>query len=128
MFIYSFVSTALDKTKTADENTLHEIEYIKNKVHIPDYSRDVYWVGYLFVNDGTFSTNRREEFILSIKTEEEDFTLKKGDRGRKASEILREIQAGGERNYGFGNLRLEGKVQKIDKKTDNEFGCEMEEN
>ncbi len=129
IFIYSFVSTALGKTKTADENTLHEVEYIKNRVLITDDFKDVYWIGYFFVNDGTFSANENiKEFILEIKTEEEDFTVKGGDREMEASEILKQIQVGGERNYGFGNLRLEAKLQNIDEKTDNEFGCEIEEN
>ncbi len=128
IFIYSFVSTALDKTKTADENTLHEVEYIKNRVLMTDDLEDVYWIGYFFVNDGILSANEKEKLVLQIETEEEDFTLKKEDREMKASEILKQIQVGGERNYGFGNLKLEGKFRKIDGKTDNEFGCEIEEN
>jgi hypothetical protein len=44
-FINSCVSTALDKTKTADENTLHETEYIKNQIVIGNEVRDV-----LFLN------------------------------------------------------------------------------
>lgn len=126
-FIYSFVSTALDKTKTADENTLHEVEYIKNRVRIADDPKDVYWIGYLFVKDGIFSANENKKGpVLEVKTEKEDFTVEKGDREMRASEILRKIQVGGERNYGFGNLRLEGTFRRVDRNTDNEFGCELE--
>lgn len=52
-FIGSFVSTALDSTsKTAEEGSLHEFEFIKNEIRIAESrdSIDVYWVGYIFVN------------------------------------------------------------------------------
>lgn len=126
IFIYSFVSTALDKTRTADENTLHEVEYIKNRVRIANDLKDVHWIGYFFVNEKPFSANGEKELVLNMETEEEDFRIKKEDREVKASEIFRQIQVGGERNYGFGKLELEGSLEKVDGKNGKVFNCELD--
>ncbi|MGC1119526.1 MAG: hypothetical protein WBA22_00410 [Candidatus Methanofastidiosia archaeon] len=104
-FIHSFVSTALDRTGTADEGTLHETEYIRDKVRMKDDIKNVYWVGYLFVGE-----KRKDD--LEIRTKEKDFTVAEGSKVMKASEILKRIEIGGERNYGFGKLELEGTLEK----------------
>jgi len=45
-FIGSFVSTALEsETKTAEEGSLHEFEFVKDKIRVNDDVADVYWVG-----------------------------------------------------------------------------------
>ena len=117
-FIHSFVSTALDKRKTADENTLHETEFIKNKVHIKGDILDVRWSGYISVNEGAKEG-------LEIEIEENDFIIK-GNKVMKASEIFKEIQVGGERNYGFGRLDLDGTLEKIDNDNGRIFDCELD--
>lgn len=104
-FIHSLVSTALDRTGTADEGTLHEVEYIRDRVRVKDEIKNVYWVGYLFVDE-------KSEDGLKIATEEKDFTVTKGSKTMGASEILKRIEIGGERNYGFGKLELEGAMEK----------------
>lgn len=118
-FIYSFVSTALDLTKTAEDDTLHEVEYIKNRVRMKETIQDVHWTGYLFVDE-------EEKDDLEIKTEEVDFTIMGGKNEMMASEIFKEIQVGGERNYGFGKLELEGNLEKLDRKAGRIFNCKVE--
>lgn len=102
-FIYSRVSTALDRTRTADENTLHETEYIKNQVIIGNKIRDVLWRGYLFV---------REENSEVKAIEENDFVVEKEGKALRASNFLQRLEVGGERNYGFGRLLLIEKMKK----------------
>lgn len=99
--IYSFVSTALDETKTADDGSLHETEYIKNNVKIDNKIENVSWIGYVFVNEHVESENF--EVVLSndsfiIETEEH----KQVD----ALKFLDKVGVGGERNYGFGRMEL----------------------
>ena len=118
-FIYSFVSTALDLTKTAEDDTLHEVEYIKNRVRMKETIQDVHWTGYLFVDE-------EEKDDLEIKTEEVDFTIMGGKNEMKASEIFKGIQVGGERNYGLGKLELEGNLEKINRKTGRIFNSMVE--
>jgi hypothetical protein len=117
IFIHSFVSTALDKRKTADEDTLHEVEFVRNEVRMEKDIRDVCWVGYFFVNE--------KKGDLEIEIEDNDFIIK-GDREMKASEVLKKIQVGGERNYGFGRLELSNSFEKIDKNTGKVFGCRLD--
>lgn len=96
-FISSRVSTGLDKTKTADENTLHETEYIQNQVIMGDKVRDVLWRGYFFV----------KEENSEVKTvENSDFVVERRGKALCASNFLERLEVGGERNYGFGRLLL----------------------
>jgi hypothetical protein len=90
-FISSIVSTALDaSTKSAEEGSLHEIEFICNKVRLESRIHNVYWIGYLFINSSLI-----EEKKVKIKGKPIDL--------QKALEV---IHVGGERNYGFGRLSL----------------------
>lgn len=51
-FISSFVSTATVGSKnSAMDESLHETEYILNKVNYENRTEEVYWKGYLFVRD-----------------------------------------------------------------------------
>jgi hypothetical protein len=102
-FIGSFVSTALDSTsKTAEEGSLHEFEFIKNKVRIGKSSVDVYWVGYLFVKEGGESNG-----IKIKECSENEVLIERESKGEKSlSEILKMIYVGGEKNYGLGRLKL----------------------
>jgi hypothetical protein len=103
-FVYSRVSTALDKTKTADENTLHETEYIKNKIVVGNRVRDVLWRGYLFVEE----ENSKMKII-----EDNDFIVDGEGKALRASNFLERLEVGGERNYGFGKLLLIEKMKKV---------------
>ncbi|RKY75768.1 hypothetical protein DRQ00_09905 [candidate division KSB1 bacterium] len=103
-FVNSFVSTAIEtQTKTAEEGSLHEIENIRNKVNLAGEVIQVYWVGYLFVN---YSAN--EKIKLSEKEDDVVINFNNGSVQRNTSlkNVLDLIFVGGERNYGFGRLRL----------------------
>jgi hypothetical protein len=101
-FVNSRVSTALDKTKTADENTLHETEYIKDKIIIENKIRNVLWRGYLFV----------EETSKIKVVEDNDFVVEIEGGALHASSFLERLEVGGERNYGFGRLSMIEKMKK----------------
>ena len=78
MFVSSFVSTALEaQTRTAEEGSLHEFEYIRNKIRLSDKVIRVYWVGYLFINyNANEAKDDQEKKVykveLSEKKEEND--------------------------------------------------------
>ena len=119
MFVGSFVSTALEsQTKTAEEGSLHEFEYIQNKIRLNDGSKNptqVYWVGYLFVNESKTKAKDNEGkrvYEVDVIEENDDLRiiLKNEDVETYAllkKDILNLLFVGGERNYGFGKLTLE---------------------
>lgn len=119
IFVGSLISTAINfRTRTAEEGSLHELEFIKNKVEIDGKVMDVYWLGYLFIN-ANFS-KKIEEYEVNIQ-EDGDILFKRNNKEYrvKLKESLKCIYVGGERNYGFGRLELkdwkieEGKDFKI---------------
>lgn len=95
-FITSYVSTALDKvSKTAEDGSLHEFELIKNKSN----GKETIFTGYLFAkegNIGNYSVTLSEDSPF-IETKDQNFPL---------FNAIKNIQVGGERNYGFGRLKL----------------------
>ncbi len=100
-FIGSFVSTALKpETKTAEEGSLHEIEYIKNKINIGGKAANIYWVGYIFANEKKYKDFSIEftKDVMIIKKDDKEFSFR--------DKILKTIFVGGERNYGFGRLSI----------------------
>jgi len=101
IFIGSFVSTALESTtKTAEEGSLHEFEFIKDKVKIGESVANVYWVGYLFI---------KEDELEGIKIEScngGDVAISIGTTKRYLRNIIDQLYVGGERNYGLGRLKL----------------------
>lgn len=114
IFVDSFVSTALEsQTKTAEEGSLHEIEYIRNKIDLSGEIIQVYWVGYLFIN---YSANEAKDdqekkvYQVELSEKEDDIAInfKNGSIYRNTSlkNVLDLIFVGGERNYGFGRLKL----------------------
>ncbi len=107
IFIGSFVSTALDATtKTAEEGSLHEFEFIKNKVKIGGKSLDVFWVGYFFVKEKEESENKK---IRIEKCEEREVKVRRFDNNKEKNlndVVVNLIYVGGERNYGLGKLKL----------------------
>ncbi len=102
-FIGSFVSTALEsETKTAEEGSLHEFEFVRNKVRVNGDIADVYWIGYLFVKEGGGKNGFKIE-----SCNDDDVIISYRGRQAKLSQILETTYAGGERNYGLGMLKLQ---------------------
>ncbi len=104
IFIGSFVSTALEVgTKTAEEGSLHEFEFIKDKIKIDNKILNVYWIGYLFVKE-----NVKNDKLKIDKCEEKEVRIKRVDTSKTVglTQALDLVQVGGERNYGLGRLKL----------------------
>jgi len=100
-YIGSFTSTAIDKSsKSAEEGTLHETEYIK----------PVLFIGYLFTRHESL------ELVKGVEISFEDFIVINGN-------ILSELWVGGERNYGFG--RVEASLKKLSERKIHLFSSEM---
>lgn len=110
-FIKSYVSTALEiNTRTAEECSLHEFEYINSKICYKEKIYDVYWIGYLIVDE-----NREKDGIKIEECNGDDIRiLSENNNDVSLKDVLNIIQVGGERNYGFGKLKLE-KIKKTDK-------------
>ncbi|MFN3528071.1 MAG: RAMP superfamily CRISPR-associated protein [Candidatus Altarchaeaceae archaeon] len=92
-FISSYVSTAVEpSTKTAEDGSLHEFEYIKQGTEFS---------GYLFANDRKDIGVKNTSIFINCLYNDINLTDE-----IKLSEIIKEIQVGGERSYGFGWLKL----------------------
>ena len=93
IFISSYGQTAIEASNnTAEEKSLHETEYVSHQVKIDDEIKDVYFVGYVFIQKGFSLKNR--------KLENEKINW------NNLREIIKEIFIGGERKYGMGRLNL----------------------
>ncbi len=93
-FIHSFGQTAIEAANlTAEDNTLHETEYIASVIEKDGEQKPVYFVGYIFAKTPT------------VKFDEVNGAEEKSWDDIK--EIISEIFVGGERRYGFGRLRLD---------------------
>jgi len=115
-FVDSLLSTALEpQTKSAEEGSLHEFEYIRNKINLAGESVQVYWLGYVFlkeestkveVNDG------KKAYEVSVSRGNGDFKItfkneKTENQAFLKKDVFNLLFVGGERNYGFGRLILE---------------------
>ncbi len=125
VFIGSFVSTALDATtKTAEEGSLHEFEFIKNRVKIVKSKEplDVYWIGYIFAKEGV------ELNGIRIQCNDNDVLfIKDGHTQTSLSEVFKLIYVGGERNYGLGRLKLhDEKLYKLAKENNGKIFGEFD--
>jgi hypothetical protein len=87
LFISSQASTALNYFQaSAEEGSLHEVEFLNPSVQQNDTAKPVYLIGYLFIKkDGSYSYEKVES-------------------------VLNRLQLGGERTYGFGRVEGCGKV------------------
>jgi hypothetical protein len=99
-FISSYVSTALEKScKSAEEKSLHEIEFIR-----PHFEKGATtkFFGHVFVQEGL----KRElvKCLEGIVPENDLSDVEFNEEGLE--EMLSELWVGGERNYGFGRVRL----------------------
>jgi len=104
-FISAFISTSMEKTsKSAEEGSLHEIEFIRDKSGYSTRVKPTIFVGYFFIRDNPLriEINSNEiEIQFTNFIEINDIKLK-------------EIWVGGERNYGFGRVKLYIKELKKD--------------
>ena len=96
----SYTSTAL-QMKTAEEGSLHEIEFLKNKIKVENIYLDLQFEGYIGI---------KNDQVL-----QEDLKLHYEDRSFPLLEIVKDISIGGERKYGFGRLTLSENPQKTEK-------------
>lgn len=86
LFISSIGQTAiLPENNTAEDETLHESEYIKPTVSLENEQKNVYFVGYIFFS------NRQNDETLEYK---------------QIEDTLGELFVGGDRKYGWGRLLL----------------------
>ena len=99
-FVSSYVSTAVDpSSRTAEDGSLHEFEYIKHETE---------FVGHLFANDGNGIRFENNSILINALDDNVKLT-----QNISLFDTIKQIQVGGERNYGFGWLEL---VPDIDKK------------
>jgi hypothetical protein len=99
-FISSYVSTALEKSyKSAEEKSLHETEFIKP--HFEKGGRTRFF-GHVFVQKELERELRR--CLEEIIPEGDFFDIEFNE--EKLRELLSELWVGGERNYGFGRIKL----------------------
>jgi hypothetical protein len=108
-YITSYISTAIDiESKTAEAESLHEIELLN----------PLKFLGYLFINSeqinnySTLKIQTPKEGTIHIKNDRESIELFK---------LIKEIQVGGERTYGFGKLELGLDLPKSEPKRTNKL-------
>ncbi|MHA1252229.1 MAG: RAMP superfamily CRISPR-associated protein [Candidatus Helarchaeota archaeon] len=103
-YISSIASAAIESySHTAEEGMLHEVEFISPNV-IND-GKSVFLKGLLWILE--FSDNR-----FSIFINDDDIIIEYNNNHVKFSELINTLQIGGERKYGFGFLKIEGKPKK----------------
>ena len=102
-FITSYVSTAIDKTTgSAEEGSLHEFELIKDKYLDNGKIKNTLFIGYLFVKEGSgLRLNDKNNIFIRVEKNECFLTDEKN-----LFDIIKNLQVGGERIYGFGKLRI----------------------
>jgi hypothetical protein len=87
LFTRSYASTALNYFQvSAEEGSLHEVEFIAPSVKCDDKTLPVYLTGYLFIKKGGIYPFEEVESVLN------------------------RLQLGGERTYGFGRVEGNGEV------------------
>ncbi len=122
IFVGSFISTALDaSTKTAEEGSLHEFEFIKNKIKFDNEIYNIFWIGYLFIKEA------KNDKIEIDECGEKEVKIRRIDNSNMEdlTHTLGVTQVGGERNYGLGRLRLNRILRIHDGKV---FGKDIELN
>jgi len=102
-FISSMASTSIEQYSfTAEEGMLHEVEFISPyQIHKDNGKpKPVFLKGLLWVSG-------RSEEKLAVQINEGDFSINNGENDVKFSDLANTLQIGGERKYGFGQLKLE---------------------
>lgn len=96
LFIKSYGQTAvLPESNTAEDETLHESEYISPCVEIKGSQQQVFFIGYVFIKEGANYKGDAID-IQNIKL------------------AISEIFVGGDRKYGWGRLSLFGEPQECE--------------
>ncbi|MBU1615854.1 hypothetical protein KJ693_11190, partial [bacterium] len=104
LFISSFGQTAIEPANlTAEDETLHEIEYIAPVIEEKEEQQQVYFVGYIVINEAGRSWKEWKDI----------------------KEAISKIFVGGERHYGFGRLSL---VDKFSCQVNDFFGYVVDKN
>lgn len=98
-FIGSMVSTAIDRESgSAKHESLHEIEFVNHKYSDKKgNSKNTKIIGVVWVNDSAKLPSQDGDVEVKIK----DDGVYVGD-----FNLLKELNLGGEQNYGFGRVRL----------------------
>jgi len=115
-FISGFGSTAIKPdSQSAEEETLHAMEFLNHLVSYENKLHPVYFSGYLWARAGDYALgDAKKRLISQCATDDIAFCLKKIDeKGEKEVEsnttlqkVLNYFQIGGEKAYGGGMLRL----------------------
>ena len=104
-YISSYVSTALEtSSRTAEEESLHEIEFIKPRYKENGRTKATTFFGHMFINGNPKKKlkEKLEDKELGSKVNLKNVNFSQD----KVKELLSEVWVGGERNYGFGRIKL----------------------
>jgi len=92
-FIYSYASTAIEPLKaTAQEDMLHEVEYINHQAEYKGEIKPVYFSGHLWIKEEIDISASLPGYLKNLP-------------GYLTS-LYENISLGGEKTYGFGRLKL----------------------
>jgi len=106
-FISSLASTSIEPYSfTAEEGMLHEVEFIspyeihkENEKPKPVFLKGLLWV------------SQRSKNGMRIQIHKNDFSIIDGKNNVKFFDLANTLWIGGERKYGFGQLKLENLVE-----------------
>jgi len=113
-FISSLASTSIEPYSfTAEEGMLHEVEFISPyEIHKENEEpKPVFLKGLLWISEGS-------EEEMKVQINENDFSITDGKNDVKFSDLANTLQIGGERKYGFGQLKLEKLIEVNDQDLD----------
>lgn len=114
-FIGSRISTAIDNLGTAQDETLHEIEYINNKFKDNNGNvNDVKIAGCIWIND---NATIKDKEIKNDDIKDDGIYI-------NSFNIIKELILGGESKYGFGHVVLDSFI----KENSNELTRKIQEN
>ncbi|HDH44625.1 MAG TPA: hypothetical protein ENG66_04455 [Thermococcus sp.] len=113
-FISSLASTSIEPYSfTAEEGMLHEVEFISPyEIHKENEEpKPIFLKGLLWISE-------RSEEKLGVQVNEDNFSITDGKNDVKFSDLANTLQIGGERKYGFGQLKLEEFIEVNDQDLD----------
>ena len=103
-FIGSYASAAIDaSTGTAEEGSLHEIEYLSHRAK--DTGQQVIYTGAAFLRQYSVSFEP-DPALRAIRCDDDVVFAVNGRLVRLFGDVLRQLLVGGELCYGFGRLSL----------------------
>jgi len=113
-FISSLASTSIESYSfTAEEGMLHEVEFISPyEIHREnEESKSVFLKGLLWICE-------RSEEEMKVQINEDNFSITDGKNDVKFFDLANTLWIGGERKYGFGQLKLEELIEVNDQDLD----------